>query len=52
MITCKSDKNDIVTALEFGADDYLVKPFRIKELIERINTIIKNKENSRKSTQI
>jgi DNA-binding response OmpR family regulator len=44
MITCKSDETDIVTALEIGADDYLIKPFRIKELITRIKKIIRTKE--------
>jgi DNA-binding response OmpR family regulator len=39
-ITCKSDENDIVKAFEFGADDYIIKPFRIKELVARINKLI------------
>ena len=41
MISCKNDEIDIVTALELGAEDYLVKPFNIKELIVRIKKIIK-----------
>lgn len=45
MITCKSDETDIVTALELGADDYLIKPFRIKELIARIKKVIRNHED-------
>lgn len=40
MITCKSNESDKLTAYQIGADDYLIKPFRIKELIERINKII------------
>ncbi|NJO69494.1 MAG: response regulator transcription factor [Bacteroidetes bacterium] len=44
MITCKGDEIDIVTALELGADDYLVKPFGIKELAVRIKKIL-NKQN-------
>jgi DNA-binding response OmpR family regulator len=44
MITCKGDETDIVTALELGADDYLVKPFKIKELIVRIKKIIRSKQ--------
>ena len=36
MITCKSEETDVVTALEIGADDYLIKPFRVKELLVRI----------------
>ena len=41
MITCKNDEIDIVTALEVGADDFLTKPFRIKELIVRIKKTLK-----------
>jgi len=40
MITCKSEEVDVVTALEVGADDYLIKPFRVKELIVRIKKTI------------
>jgi two-component system, OmpR family, alkaline phosphatase synthesis response regulator PhoP len=45
MITCKSDESDIVTALEIGADDYMVKPFRIKELLVRIKKYIRRNEH-------
>jgi DNA-binding response OmpR family regulator len=48
MITCKADEADIVTALEIGADDYLIKPFRIKELISRMKKIIRNHEITRR----
>jgi len=41
MISCKSDEIDIVTSLEIGADDYLTKPFRVKELIVRIKKVLK-----------
>jgi len=44
MITCKSEEVDVVTALEIGADDYLIKPFRVKELIVRIKKYIKRNE--------
>jgi two-component system phosphate regulon response regulator PhoB len=44
MITCKGEEIDIVTALELGAEDYMVKPFSIKELSVRIKKILsKNK---------
>ena len=45
MITCKSEEVDVVTALEVGADDYLIKPFRIKELMVRIKKNIKRTED-------
>jgi two-component system response regulator MtrA len=36
MLTAKSDTIDVVVGLESGADDYIVKPFKPKELIARI----------------
>ena len=38
MLTARSDTTDVVTGLEAGADDYVSKPFRAKELIARIRT--------------
>lgn len=37
MLTCRSEKTDIITALQTGADDYLTKPFDLSELKARIN---------------
>ena len=36
MLTAKGDENDVVIGLGMGADDYVTKPFRIKELMARI----------------
>lgn len=41
MITAKSTEADIVVGLELGADDYIVKPFRIRELIARVKSILR-----------
>ena len=38
MLTAKSDTVDVVSGLEAGADDYVTKPFKAKELIARIRT--------------
>ncbi|MEA3221877.1 MAG: response regulator, partial [Thermodesulfobacteriota bacterium] len=36
MLTAKGEETDIVTGLELGADDYIPKPFSIKEIIARV----------------
>ncbi len=49
MLTAKSSEEDIITGLTLGADDYIAKPFSIRELVLRVNTVLKrvhNHENS------
>lgn len=41
MLTAKGDEADKVLGLELGADDYLSKPFNHKELLARINAILR-----------
>ncbi|MCY3986394.1 MAG: response regulator transcription factor [Candidatus Dadabacteria bacterium] len=41
MITAKSTEADIVVGLELGADDYIVKPFRTRELVARVKSIMR-----------
>jgi two-component system phosphate regulon response regulator PhoB len=41
MLTAKGEEVDRVVGLELGADDYMVKPFSIRELILRIRNILK-----------
>ena len=41
MVTAKDDESDVVTGLELGADDYIVKPFRMKELVARVRTALR-----------
>ena len=40
-ITAKGQLKDRVKGLSLGADDYIVKPFEIEELIARVNTVIR-----------
>jgi len=45
MLTAKSDTVDVVVGLESGADDYIVKPFKPKELIARIRARIRRNDD-------
>jgi two-component system, OmpR family, alkaline phosphatase synthesis response regulator PhoP len=41
MLTAKGDEVDKIIGLEIGADDYVTKPFSVKELIARVRTIMR-----------
>lgn len=42
-VTAKGEVEDCVRALDTGADDFMVKPFKIKELVARINAVDRRK---------
>ena len=44
MLTAKSDTIDVVVGLESGADDYVVKPFKPKELVARIRARVRRND--------
>ena len=46
MITARSGESDAVPGLELGADDYLTKPFRMRELLARVSAILRRNEGS------
>jgi len=41
MLTAKDDEKDLIRGLDVGADDYVKKPFSTKELISRINAVMR-----------
>lgn len=47
MLTARGEVEDRITGLEKGADDYIVKPFEPKELLLRINNIIKRQSGNK-----
>ncbi|MCG3206402.1 MAG: Alkaline phosphatase synthesis transcriptional regulatory protein PhoP [Elusimicrobia bacterium] len=44
MISSKDEETDVVVGLEVGADDYICKPFRQKELLARVRAVLRRHE--------
>ncbi|MFA5329401.1 MAG: response regulator transcription factor [Prolixibacteraceae bacterium] len=49
MVTSKSEEIDKIIGLEIGADDYLTKPFSIRELMARVKAILRRSELSQQA---
>ena len=45
-LTAREEESNVVLGLDMGADDYIIKPFRVKELISRINSVIRRYEKT------
>ncbi len=43
MLTAKGEESDVITGLELGADDYVIKPFSPKILLARIKAVLRRK---------
>ena len=52
MLTAKGEEVDRVLGFELGADDYVVKPFSVRELALRVSTVLKRKEKQEETTKI
>jgi DNA-binding response OmpR family regulator len=44
MLTAKGQEEDIIRGLEIGADDYVTKPFAIRELLARVKAFLRRRE--------
>jgi two-component system alkaline phosphatase synthesis response regulator PhoP len=52
MLTAKSQESDKVLGLELGADDYIIKPFSVRELIARIRAVLRRATEKEKLPEI
>jgi phosphate regulon transcriptional regulator PhoB len=47
MLTAKTDESDRVLGLEMGADDYIPKPFGVRELVARVRAVLRRSAENR-----
>lgn len=52
MLTAKGEEADVVTGLELGADDYIIKPFSPKIMIARIKTVLRRQNEPEQSDDV
>ncbi len=52
IITAKEEETDAVLGLELGADDYVIKPFRMRELASRVRAVLRRVEGAGKPGRV
>jgi DNA-binding response OmpR family regulator len=52
IITAREEETDAVLGLDLGADDYVVKPFRMRELLARIRAVLRRTQEPGKKSEI
>lgn len=51
MLTAKGETHDKISGLDMGADDYIVKPFDVKELLARVHAVMRRTDSSEASSE-
>lgn len=51
-LTARDEENDIVKGLELGAEDYITKPFSVRELVARVNRVFLRRKSDDSSSAI
>lgn len=51
MLTARIEENDRILGLEFGADDYVTKPFSPRELVARVKAVLRRTEGAEEGTR-
>ena len=52
IITARDEETDAVLGLDLGADDYLIKPFRMRELLARIRAVLRRGDSTVKKSEV
>jgi len=52
ILTAKSQESDIVLGLDLGADDYIIKPFSIRELLARVEAFLRRRRKQEKRVYV
>lgn len=50
MLTARGEESDVVVGLEMGADDYIAKPFKVRELVARVRAVLRRSTSDRKES--
>lgn len=51
-LTASEDESSVVTGLDIGADDYIIKPFRPRELVSRIRSVLRRSSGGKSVFQV